>query len=91
MNIFNRFFMTLLSLALLLIGVIGLLLSVRMIHPRDVSPNGYFLRQWTFLTDLNAADTRTAMLLFIGFCVIGFLLLMMELRVSNQQRATKRP
>jgi uncharacterized alkaline shock family protein YloU len=79
MNAFNRIAMLLLSIAALAFGTIGLLLLGGLIHPAAVSPNGVFLRQWGFFTQLNGPDATTAAIVCAILVFVGLILLIFEI------------
>nr|BBH94978.1 hypothetical protein KTA_31770 [Thermogemmatispora argillosa] len=78
-NIFNRLLILLLSLAALVVGVALILLEAGLVTAAQVSPGGFLLRQWEFLSHLNQADATTATLVGVGLALVGLILLIVEL------------
>jgi uncharacterized alkaline shock family protein YloU len=86
MNGFNRIVMLLLSIAVLAFGSIALLLLGGLIQPAAVSPNGVFLRQWRFLTQLNGPDATTAAIVCAVLACVGLVVLILEILTLMPRR-----
>jgi hypothetical protein len=79
MNSFNRIAMLLLSIVALAFGSIALLLLGGLIQPAAVSPNGVFLHQWSFFTQLNRPDATTAAIVCAVLAFVGLVILILEI------------
>ena len=79
MNGFNRIAMLLLSIAALAFGSIALLLLGGLIQPAAVSPNGVLLGQWSFFTQLNEPDAKTAAIVCAVLAFVGLVILIFEI------------
>ncbi|GHO46246.1 hypothetical protein [Ktedonospora formicarum] len=89
MNIFNRLFMALLSLVVVVAGVIVLLLLTKLITPAVVSPNGFLTQQWSYFTQLSITDAIKMALIAVGLILIGGILFILELTPRKRRRTQK--
>lgn len=81
MNVFNRLFMIILSLAAIAFSIIVFLLIGGVVRPSQVSPGGFLLGLWGFFAGLNATDTTIAVVGCIFLIIVALILLILELNI----------
>lgn len=79
MNVFNRIFMIILSLATIAFSIIVFLLTAGVVRPAQVSPGGFLLGLWGFFAGLNATDATIAVAVCVFATIVALILLILEL------------
>lgn len=87
MNVFNRIFLSLLSLAAIAFSTIVFLLIGGVVRPAQVSPGGFLLDFWRFFSLLNPANATIAFLVCALVVIASLILLILELNIFGREPA----
>jgi len=87
MNVFNRIFMIILSLAAIAFSIIVFLLTAGVVRPAQVSPGGFLLGLWGFFAGLNATDATIAVVICVFAIIVALILLILELNILRRESA----
>ncbi len=79
MNVFNRIFMILLSLAAIAFSIIVFLLVGGVVRPTQVSPGGFLLGLWGLFAQMNATNATIAVVVCVIVVIAALILLTLEL------------
>ena len=87
MNVFNRIFMIILSLAAITFTIIVFLLTGGVVRPTQVSPGGLLVGLWGFFPGLNATDATIAVVICVFAIIVALILLILELNILRRESA----
>ena len=87
MNVFNRIFMIILSLAAIAFSIIVFLLTGGVVRPAQVSPGGFLLGLWGFFAGMNATDATIAVVVCVIVVILALILLVLELNIFQRESA----
>ena len=87
MNVFNRIFMIILSLAAITFTIIVFLLTGGVVRPTQVSPGGLLVGLWGSFAGLNATDASIAVVVCVIVVILALILLALELNIFQREAA----
>lgn len=87
MNVFNRIFVILLSLATIAFGIIVFLLVGGVVRPTQVSPWGFLLSFWSLFAQMNPTQATTAAVVCALVVIVALILLILELSILRGEPA----
>jgi uncharacterized alkaline shock family protein YloU len=87
MNVFNRIFMIILSLAAISFSSIAFLLIAGAVRPAQVSLGGLLIGLWGFFARLNATDATIAIVVCVFIVALALILLVLELNIFQRESA----
>jgi len=87
MNVFNRIFMILLSVAAIAFSSIVFLLVGGVVRPSQVSPGGFLLGLWGLFGQLNSTNATIAAVVFALIVIVAVILLIFELNILGREPA----
>lgn len=83
MNAFNRGFVILLSIALIIVSGAIFLVTVGVFDPQQVSPTGWIEDRMVWFQELSGNDQALATAISLALIALGLLLLLLELKPSG--------
>jgi uncharacterized alkaline shock family protein YloU len=87
MNVFNRIFMILLSVAAIAFSSIVFLLVGGVVRPSQVSPGGFLLGLWGLFAQVNSTNATITAVVFALVVIVAVILLIFELNILGREPA----